>query len=216
LNIVTTSDGDGHYRLAVPSLQWGLPQGGLRLFVDAPGYVGAYKSLLRAVDQSLDVALDRLITLQRNQPVTATIWGDELLPGDNPGRGACAATPCKVFEIDQCGEPLTIRLQWSDPTAELGLYIPKGELGLDRYCCRSEIVVPYSPPAVDCDNSLYVGFERRSGTRPAAADSVQFTLVESASTIDAPASWGRHGREPWTTDRGASPRGSQRQTTFPR
>jgi hypothetical protein len=177
---VTKSGGDGNYRLAVPALPLGSSP---LLFVDAPAYLAVYKSLTKLVDQSLDFELDPLIDLNLNQPLNPTIWGHEFLQGDSPGRGFCTARACKPFDIDGAlaGKQLVIRLQWSDPTAEVALYVPRGELNMDRYCCTSQIVVSFSAPSVDWDNLLFVGFERRAGNRPSAADSVRFTLVVEES-----------------------------------
>jgi len=167
------TDGDGSFQVTIPDDK------PLEASVSARGFFTAGKVLASVGDQQADFVLEPKLEVAVGDRVETTIRGDLLMATDYPydGLGFCKGLPCKRVSLRCCVQKLKVIVEWTDPSAELGLLLVKDPYypgTVDRYCCSSPIVGPYSMN-FDFDVAFVV-FERMNGRTPAPDDSVSFTV----------------------------------------
>ena len=178
----TQTDQQGHYTVASPSAE------PTALGVWKQGYQQAWKNNVSAQDSTANFVLHRSIAVSAfGGTLTETIWGDELMGGDDVlFGGLCVHTACKVMEFGNfIGPPrrAEVRLRWTDPRRQLALYKFNGDPDsildsvqpADRYSGSSELIATVSVGGYF--DAIAVAFEQAGGGPPGPADSQQFELT---------------------------------------
>jgi hypothetical protein len=176
----TETDSQGHYSACSPS---GGPVAIQVWTPNEPSYATALRYEVKPGERADFVVHARFLAPAGGGTVRGTIAGDESIAGDDEFGGRCTGTPCKVVDFDgkEPAGPVEIRLRWNDASRDLAVYVPHEDYlpsrpGLsDRYCCTSELVVPYRFNG-DWDR-IAIGFEHIAGGKPSLADIQDFELT---------------------------------------
>ena len=179
----TVTDADGRYSVCGPiAAKIAMSFGG-------KGYASTHKYNLAPRDQIVDILLQPIFyALVGDGSVSGVIAGDELWSGDDDFDGNCAGRPCKLVYLRYEGCPCPFRaveasLRWSDPSSELAIYVPHGDVYFpnnfsrpaERFCCASGLTATI---ALNGDYDVFaIGFERANGVLPAGNRRQAFELT---------------------------------------
>lgn len=172
---IATTAVDGTYQLTATEIT------PVDIEVSASGHFFFAAHRLTAIDQKVDFVLEPLTEIGAGETLASTVTGDMLFSTGYPYDGistVCQGMPCKRISFKCCSpRNFNVRLEWSDPSAELALHLvqdPYYPARTNRYCCTSPIEAPYSMN-YDFDVAFVV-YERRNGGTPSPQDSVSFTV----------------------------------------